>query len=268
MSTGEQARLDAAMGDEVLVERVGDVDLVTLNRPRQKNTLTRSTYDRLEAAVRDTTARCLVITGADPAFCAGDDVHRFMSTGELTAFLEEEDTLTTCTEALLFTDVPVIAAVNGVAVGWGMELALLADIRIASEQARFGEVFVLRGLCSDVPGAGLLARLVGREHAARMLLTGEIIDAARASAVGLVSEVVKHQDVVVRALELAGTIAANPPLAIRYQKESLRQACEPDWYDLGRSVRRRQAQLSRTEDYAESVRAFVERRRPARYEGR
>jgi enoyl-CoA hydratase len=252
---------------DVLVERRGHVDLVTLNRPASRNALLRDTYEQLESAVRNTTARCLVVTGADPAFCAGDDIKRFMSTSELTNFLEEADELTTCTEAFLFTDVPVIAAVNGVAVGWGMELALLADIRIASEAARFGEVFVARGLCSDVPGAGLLARLVGREHAARLLLTGEIIGAERAAAIGLVSEVVPHADVVARALTLADLIAAHPPLAVAAQKASLREATDPDWFALGRSVRRRQAALSRTADHGESLSALISGRTPS-YQGK
>jgi enoyl-CoA hydratase/carnithine racemase len=148
-----------------------------------------------------------------------------------------------------------------------MELALLADIRIASETARFGEVFVSRGLCSDVPGAGLLARVVGREHAARLLLTGEVVDAERAAAIGLVSEVVPHRDVVPRAMALAELIASNPPLAVAAQKASLREATDPDWFAVGRSTRRRQAALSRTADHAESLDALRSRRVPV-YEGR
>jgi enoyl-CoA hydratase/carnithine racemase len=87
--------------------------------------------------------------------------------------------LTPAADALLHTDLPVVAAVNGAAVGWGMELAMMADIRVASEKAKFGELFVLRGLVSDVAGLGRLVQLVGRERAAELLFTGEVIDAAR-----------------------------------------------------------------------------------------
>ena len=133
-----------------------------------------------------------MITGADPAFCSGDDVKKVMGGGEgkPAAALAREPRLTPAAGALLATDVPVIAAVNGAAVGWGMELALLADLRVASERARFGELFVLRGLCCDVAGLARLAALVGREKAAELLFTGEVIDAAEALRIGLVSRVV------------------------------------------------------------------------------
>ena len=105
---------------------------------------------------------------------------------------------------------PIIAAVNGAAVGWGMELALMADIRIASERAKFGELFVLRGLCTDVAGIGRLAQVVGRDAAARLLFTGDVIDAETAQRIGLVSEVVAHDELLPTAIELATKIAAAP----------------------------------------------------------
>ncbi|MGH9115640.1 MAG: enoyl-CoA hydratase/isomerase family protein [Acidimicrobiales bacterium] len=143
------------MDNEVLYDEVGHVGLITLNRPEARNALTYDTYAQLEAAVRSTGARCLVITGSDPAFCSGDDVKQVMAgAGEkVSARLRSEPRLTPAADALLHTDVPVVAAVNGAAVGWGMELALMADIRVASERARFGELFVKRGLCCDVPAS-------------------------------------------------------------------------------------------------------------------
>src|SRR3954452_19931919 len=132
------------MYTELRYETDGHVGVITLDRPDARNALTFTTYAELEDAVRTTTARCLVITGADPAFCSGDDVKQIMAgAGDAGAGgLRAEPRLTPAAEALLHTDVPVIAAVNGAAVGWGMELALMADVRIASERARFGGVVV------------------------------------------------------------------------------------------------------------------------------
>jgi enoyl-CoA hydratase len=245
------------------------VGVITLDRPEARNALTHTTYAELEDAVRTTTARCLVITGADPAFCSGDDVKQIMvNAGDAVASgLRQAPALTPAADALLHTDVPVIAAVNGAAVGWGMELALMADIRVASERAKLGELFVHRGLCSDVPGIGRLAQLVGRERAAELLFTGRVVEAEEAHAIGLVSRVVRHDDLMPTALELAGTIAANPPLAVQRLKQGLRLALDPDWHELGAWVSRSLGELFQTADHKEGVAAFLEKR-PARYEGR
>lgn len=245
---------------DVRVERVGDVDVVTIDRPEVRNALRFQSYDELEQAVRTTTARCLVITGADPAFCSGDDVREVMGGGngpKPTAVLPR---LTPAADALLHTDVPIIAAVNGAAVGWGMELALMADLRVASEKAKFGELFVLRGLCSDVAGLGRLAQLVGRERAVEMLLTGDVIDAATAGQWGLVTRVVPHDDLLPTAMALAEKIASRPPLAVQRLKAGLRVALDPDWTELGEWVSRSLGDLFRTADHREGVRAFLERR--------
>lgn len=249
---------------ELRCETVGDVEVLTLDRPGARNALTHTTYRELEQAVRATSARCLVITGADPAFCAGDDVRQVMApAGERASGGGLADLgLTPAADALLGTDVPVVAAVNGAAVGWGMELALLADIRIASHHARFGELFVKRGLCCDVAGLGRLTSLVGRERAAELLFTGRIVDADEAGAIGLVSRVVPHDDLMPTALRLAGQIAANPPLAVRALKQGLRRALDPDWQALGRWVGTTLTDLFRTEDHREGVASFLERREP------
>lgn len=254
---------------EIRYEVDGDVGVVTLDRPAARNALTHTTYAELTDAVEATAARCLVITGADPAFCSGDDVKQVMQAAgeELSAGLRRAPRLTPAAGALLATDVPVIAAVNGAAVGWGMELALMADIRVVSERARFGELFVKRGLCCDVPGIGRLAQLVGREVAAELLFTGRIVDAAEARALGLVSRVVPHDDLLPTAMALAGEIAANPPLAVQRIKAGLRRALDPDWDELGRWVSASLGELFRTEDHREGVAAFLERREP-RYVGR
>lgn len=247
---------------DVRVERVGEVDVVTIDRPDVRNALRYQSYDELERAVRDTTARCLVVTGADPAFCSGDDVREVMGGGDGPKPTAVQPRLTPAADALLFTNVPIVAAVNGAAVGWGMELALMADIRVASEKARFGELFVLRGLCSDVAGMGRLAQLVGRERAAELLFTGDVIDADRALQDGLVSRVVPHDELLPTAMAVAEKIASRPPLAVQQLKAGMRRVLDPDWTDFGVWVSTTLGQLFRTDDHREGVRAFLERREP------
>lgn len=249
------------------------VGVITLNRSEARNALTWAMYAELERLVRTAPAagaRCLLVTGADPAFCSGDDVRQVMGGGaEGAAPLStagRAPQLTPAADALLHCDLPVVAAVNGAAVGWGMELALMADIRVASERARFGELFVLRGLVSDVAGIGRLAGLVGRERAAELLFTGDVIDASTAAAIGLVSRVVPHDDLLPTAHALAARVAANPPLAVQQLKVGLRRALDPDWADLGAWVSATLGHLFATHDHREGVRAFLDTR-PPRFTG-
>jgi enoyl-CoA hydratase/carnithine racemase len=255
------------MDEDISVCRRGHVDVITIDRPDVRNALRHQTYDELERAVRATSARCLVITGRDPAFCSGDDVREVMGGGEADHRVEVAARLTPAADALLSTTVPVIAAVNGAAVGWGMELALMADLRVASQRARFGELFVLRGLCTDVAGIGRLAQLVGRERAAELLFTGDVIDADTALRIGLVGRVVDHDDLLPVALALADHIAERPPLAVAAIKEGLRRALDPDWRELGVWVSTTLGALFGTEDHREGVRSFLEKRAP-QYVGR
>ena len=251
---------------ELIVTREDDVEILTINRPAARNALTHRTYGLLELAIRTTTARCLVITGTDPAFCSGDDVRQVMGGGDrppdVGSSARGGPRLTPAADALLHTNVPVVAAVNGAAVGWGMELAIMADLRVASEKARFGELFVLRGLVSDVAGIGRLATLVGREKAAELLFTGEVIDAAEAMRIGLVGRVVPHDELLPTALGLAHRIAANPPLAVQQLKAGLRKALDPDWADLGTWVSSTLGELFQTNDHKEGVKSFLEKRPP------
>jgi enoyl-CoA hydratase/carnithine racemase len=249
---------------EISYELTDHVGVLTIQRPEARNALTFTTYAEMEEVVRTTEARCLVITGADPAFCSGDDVKQVMaSAGErVSTGMRAEPKLTPLADALLHTDVPVIAAVNGAAVGWGMELAIMADIRVASEKAKLGELFVKRGLCCDAPGLGRLNQLVGREVASELLFTGRIVTAAEAKELKLVSRVVPHEELLPTALELAAQIAANPPLAVQRIKRGLREALDPDWKELGRWVTASLGELFQTEDHKEGVRSFLEKREP------
>jgi enoyl-CoA hydratase/carnithine racemase len=243
---------------------------VTLDRPEVKNALNRELYARLEQAFRDAhrdpDVRCVIVTGSGSAFCSGDDVKEIMlapnAQTPATRPREPRPQPTPAAMAILECDKPVIAAVNGAAVGWGMDLTLFCDIRIASERARFGELFIKRGLVSDIGGLWRLPQIVGPSKAAELLFTGDIIDAAEAQRIGLVSRVVAHDELMTAALQLASKIAANPPIAMRYMKQGLRMAAPGDPRDSGAYVFNALAYLFTTEDHREGALSFVEKREP------
>jgi enoyl-CoA hydratase/carnithine racemase len=259
----------------VQYEPADHVVTIRLNRPGVRNALNREAYAQLEAAFRqaqrDPAVRCVVLTGSDPAFCSGDDVKAIMLGGEREAAVaqlrEVRPRPTAAALAVLECDRPVIAAVNGAAVGWGVDLALFCDIRIASDRAKFGELFIKRGLIADLGGLWRLPQVVGLSRAAELLFTGDIIDAQEAERIGLVSRVVPHEQLLSSTYELAQRIAVNAPLALRYMKEGLRRATYGDVQELGAFIGNTLAYLFGTEDHREGARSFVERRAPV-FKGR
>jgi enoyl-CoA hydratase/carnithine racemase len=255
--------------EHLITELDDHVLTVTLNRPEVRNALNAKAYAELIATMRgageDNEIRCVVVTGADPAFCSGDDVRQLMVGAAERATKGDAapaaPRLNEPVAAVLRCERPVIAAVNGPAVGWGMELAVCADIRIASDRARFGLLFVKRGL---VPDAGTFARLpgiVGSAHAAELMYTGDVIDADEAERIGLVSRVVPHDQLLASSRGLARRIAANAPLAVRAMKDGLRLA-GADLETIGAWVTGTHRELFSSEDHREGAQAFLEKREP------
>jgi enoyl-CoA hydratase/carnithine racemase len=264
------ARIDPKDFTCVLYDVRDHIATLKINRPDRRNALNRRAYDEIEwgfrAAAADGDVRCVIVTGADPAFCSGEDVKEMM-TGEqhdasVVSLTRVRPEPTPAAVAALECDKPVIAAVNGAAVGWGMELSLFADIRIASEKARFAELFIKRGLVSDIGGLWRLPAIVGPAKAAELLFTGDVIDAAEALRIGLVTEVTAHDQLMERALALAGRIAVNPPLALRFMKEGLRRTAYGDMREIGGWISGTLGKLFQTADHREGVKSFLEKRAP------
>jgi enoyl-CoA hydratase/carnithine racemase len=246
------------------------VATVTLDRPEVMNALNRELYARLEEAFReahrDPEVRAVIVTGAGRAFCSGDDVRQIMLAERppetAPRARDPKPKPTPAAAAILECDKPVIAAVNGAAVGWGMDLTLFCDIRIASDKAKFGELFVKRGLVSDIGGLWRLPQIVGPSKAAELLFTGDIIDAHEAARIGLVTQVVPHDELLATARALGAKIAANPPIAVRFLKQGLRMSTSGDIGELGAYVGNSLAYLFTTEDHREGALSFVEKREP------
>lgn len=260
---------------ECLLLEVSDhIATVTLNRPDVMNAINWQAYAELEQVFRDlqkdSEIRCIILTGAGRAFCSGDDVREILvnaSDGGISRLREVRPGTTPAAKAILDCDRPIIAAVNGAAVGWGMDMSLMADFRIASEKAKFGELFVKRGLVADVGGMVRLPKIVGPQKASELLFTGDIISAEEAADIGLVMSVVPHDELMEEARKLAERIAVNPPLAVRHLKEGLRRSFYGDYEEVGTWVSQTLGVLFQTEDHKEGVASFLEKREP-KFSGR
>jgi enoyl-CoA hydratase/carnithine racemase len=260
---------------ELLIEE--GVALVTLDEPDRRNGLTPEMVTALvnafEAIQRDSSVRCVILTGRGSAFSAGGDPKRMLapglypdwSTAQIRDFYKTG--IQRLPLAVRTLDVPVIAAINGPAIGAGLDLACACDIRIASESASFAASFVKFGLVPGDGGAWLLPRAVGMANAAQMLLTGETIDATVAQRMGLVSQVVASADLDATARKIARDIAGKAPHAVRMTKRLLVDSQQLTFTAALEQSALMQAACHKMEDHGEAVRAFLERR-PPNFSGR
>ncbi len=253
-------------------EQVGHVVTLTMNEPERRNPLTGNTavpefiaaIDRIH---NDRQVRAVILTGAGSAFSSGGDVRNMLrqANGEVTGMEIRHEYRTGIQRiplALFNLEVPVIAAVNGAAIGAGLDLACMCDVRIASEKAKFAESFVKLGIIPGDGGAWLLTRLIGMSRAAEMAFTGDTIDAKQAEQWGLVSRVVPPDELLPAANSLAARMAANPGHAVRLAKRLLRESLHTRLDTLLEMAAAFQALAHQTDDHREAVAAFLEKRPP------
>jgi enoyl-CoA hydratase/carnithine racemase len=247
----------------VLTETRGAVGLARLNRPDARNALSADLMEELAAACErwdtDEEIRCIVIAGSDEWFAAGADI-KAMATRTLV------DTLTTPAarfwERLAGLRTPLVAAVSGFALGGGCELALSCDLIVASETAEFGQPEILLGIIPGGGGTQRLARVIGKQRAMELVLTGRRISAEEARSFGIVNTVAPRKEWLEAALELADVVARRPPLAVRFGKQAVLAADETP-LSAGLSQERRLYELAMaTEDRVEGMNAFLEKRKP------
>ncbi len=261
------------MGDFLKIERDGAVMTVTMDRPDDRNAITDPGQSAefvalAESLARDRTVRALVLTGAGKSFCSGGNVktmrekHGMFAGSPFDQRTHYRTTVQTIGRALWELEVPVVAAINGHAIGLGFDLTLMCDLRVMAEDAVVAESYVKLGIIPGGGGAWLLPRVVGLARASQMTLTGEAIDAATALAWGLVSEVLPSDRLLSRAHEIARAIAANPGHATRLAKRLMREGMDqklPTHLEIAAAY---QALSHHTEDHGEALGAFLDKRPP------
>jgi 2-(1,2-epoxy-1,2-dihydrophenyl)acetyl-CoA isomerase len=265
--------------DELVRWEVDDAGVarLTIDRPEAKNALTWRMRDRaselLEAASVDVGIRVVVITGAGGAFCAGADLRLPQPppprpddapdrvAGEIATLVAKG--WQRLTSSVLDCDKPVVAVVDGVAAGGGAQLALACDLVLASDRARFVQVFVDRGIVPDAGAAYVVTRLVGPQRAKELFFLGDRVDAQTALSLGLVNRVVSEEELPALVDDWVGRLAAGPTRAIAATKHLVNRSLESDRASAFRDEATAQEVVQATGDAREGVRAFVERRGPS-----
>ena len=255
----------------IKLEKNGVVATLTLDRADKMNALGEpGDGEAIAAACQeindDKNIRCAILTGSGKGFSAGGNVKAMLDrTGAFAGSPAEvregyRGNIHRLVRALYSLEVPLIAAVNGAAIGLGCDVACMADIRIASEKAKFGVTFLKLGLIPGDGGAWLLPRTVGMSRASELLFTGDVVDAETAAEWGLVSKVVPHETLMDEANTLAQRIAAQPPQALRVAKSLLRQGASASYDQIMEMSAASQAMMHHTKDHEEGVKALLEKR--------
>ena len=246
----------------------GPLAMLTINRPEKRNALDIATIEEIYQAineVRTACARCLIVTGAgDKVFVSGADINDLLTRDKFDALRGINNR---CFDAISRLEMPVIAAINGFALGGGFELALAADIRVAANNAKFGFPETGLGIFPAAGGTQRLPRLIGQARAAEIILTGRIFDAAEADKIGLVCAVTEPAELMDKARAIAAEICKRAPLAVRLAKQSLRNASEMSLTAGLESESALQAITFQSEDKKEGMTAFLEKR-PAKFTGK
>ena len=258
------------MTESVLMNLVDGVLTATLNEPESMNALSpgisQGIFDAVERANDDDDVRVLVLTGNGRGFCAGAAVGGFGGAGSATASrkarLDHRGGSARAVEAFSACEVPIIAAVNGAAVGAGFGVATCCDVRILAESARMGSIFIKRGLASDYGVSYWLPRIVGIGRAYDLMYTGELLDAPRCLALGLANQVVPDAGLMAAAGDYARMIADGPPLAYTLVRRMMQRAGDLPMADFAEYEWANQRLLLQSKDVAEGFKAFVEKRAP------
>ena len=260
------------MSDEVIVTKKDRTLWIELNRPEARNAIrlgvtTDTVTEAMGTAAADPEIRSVVITGRGPAFCAGGDIKQMamaLASGGLDGAMVRQGirSFHAMICAIYNLEKPVIAAVNGPAAGGGMGFMLACDMRIASEQARFGLAFVRLALTTDGGSSYLLQRIVGYSKAFELIALGDMFDAQEALRLGVVNKVVPHDQLIPATEELAARFAASPPNAIAMIKRGLRLAASASLQDAVENEATMQAFCMLGAEHAEGVAAFLEKRPP------
>ena len=252
----------------ILYTTEGHTGVITLNRPEVHNAFSHemihSWRRSLEDAKKDDRVRVIVVTGKGDTFCSGGDI-RDMAEGRLRSW-DMKNFLWQGVHRIILTledlDKPVLAAINGAAMGAGLDMAIMCDLRVCSDRARLAESYITMGLVPGDGGAYFLPRVVGLAKALELFFTGDVLSAEEALAVGLVNRVVPHEHLMEETLRLADRIAEKPPLALRMMKRAVYQAQESTLRSHLDYVSSQISLLSETRDHQEAAKAFLGKRKP------
>ena len=254
---------------DVHVDDRDSIRTITIDRPESRNGLTVDVNRAIKAAIEAPGARAIVIAGAGGAFCSGLDLKDAMRRGirptpDIAA--DRRDAFHGVIRSLVAAPCATIAAVDGPAVGFGCDLALACDVRVISERATFGEIFIKRGLMPDGGGTYLLPRIIGLGRALELMYTGDLVTADDAMRIGLANRLAPSGELAARVAELAARFAAAPPLAVRRIKQAVYAGLDGTLdVALDREVEGQMALLG-SRDFVEGVTAFLQKRDP-RFQG-